>query len=64
MARGQTTSITKANKQGSAFKTVVPSSVIQQFDIGDGDELRWVFEAIGNKLVIRIEPIRHKRAEK
>lgn len=64
MARGQTTVINKVNKQGSAFKTVVPSSVIHQFDVGDGDELRWIFEADGDKLCLRVEPVKHKKVGK
>jgi antitoxin component of MazEF toxin-antitoxin module len=57
MPRGQTTSLTKANKNSESLRTTVPSSVIKQFDLKEGDQLRWQFETDKRgKIYIKIEP--------
>jgi len=38
MPRGQITSLTKANKTSESLRTTVPSSVIKQFDLKEGDK--------------------------
>lgn len=61
MPRGQITSLTKANKTSESLRTTVPSSVIRQFDLREGDKLRWQFET--NKkgeIFVKIEPIREE----
>lgn len=63
MPRGQTTSLTKANKTSESLRTTVQSSVIKQFDLKEGDQLRWQFET--NKkggIFIKIEPVKSERA--
>jgi hypothetical protein len=59
MSRGQITSLTKANKTSESLRTTVPSSVIKQFDLREGDKLRWQFETnkIG-EIFVKIEPVR------
>lgn len=59
MTRGQVTSLNRANKTSESLRTTVPSSVIKQFDLKEGDKLRWWLEP-GNKkdLFIRVEPIK------
>lgn len=59
MPRGQITSLTKANKNSESLRTTVPSSIIKQFDLKEGDKLRWQFET--NKkgeIVVKLEPIK------
>ena len=59
MPRGQVTSLTKANKMSESLRTTVPSSVIKQFDLKEGDKLRWQF--VPNKkgdLFVKLEPIK------
>ena len=61
MPRGQITSLTKANKTSESLRTTVPASVIKQFDLMEGDKLRWQFET--NKkgeIFVKIEPIREE----
>jgi hypothetical protein len=59
MPRGQITSLTKANKNSESLLTTVPSSVIKQFDLKEGDKLRWQFETDkkGN-IVVKLEPVK------
>lgn len=57
MPRGQTTSLTKANKTSESLRTTVPSSVIKQFDLREGDKLRWQFETDKKGTIyIKLEP--------
>jgi transcription termination factor Rho len=59
MPRGQMTSLTKANKNSESLRTTVPSSVIKQFDLREGDKLRWRFETDKKgEIFVKIEPIR------
>lgn len=65
MPRGQTTSLTKANKTSESLRTTVPSSVIKQFDLKEGDQLRWLFETDKKgEIFVKIEPIRRESAGK
>jgi len=59
MPRGQITSLTRANKNSESLRTTVPSSVIKQFDLIEGDKLRWQFETDkqGN-IVVKLEPFK------
>jgi antitoxin component of MazEF toxin-antitoxin module len=65
MPRGQITSLTKANKTSESLRTTVPSSVIKQFDLKEGDKLKWWLESDkrGN-ILIRIDPVRRESTEK
>ena len=59
MPRGQITSLTKANKTSESLRTTVPSSVIKQFDLKEGDKLKWWLESDKKgDILIRIEPVR------
>jgi hypothetical protein len=62
MPRGQTTSLTKANKTSESLRTTVPASIINQFDLKEGDQLQWILEPYKNELFIKIKPI--KKPEK
>jgi hypothetical protein len=62
MPRGQTTSLTKANKNSESLRTTVPASIINQFELEEGDQLLWILEPYKNKLFIKIKPI--KKSEK
>jgi len=62
MPRGQITSLTKANKTSESLRTTVPSSVIKQFDLKEGDQLRWRFETDKKgEIFVKIEPVKVSR---
>lgn len=63
MPRGQATSLTKANKTSESLRTTVPSSVIKQFDLKEGDKLIWRFETDKHGIFIKIEPLKKQRNE-
>lgn len=59
MLKGQITSLNRANKNSRSLRTTVPSSIIKQFDLNEGDKLRWKLEAIKkNEIIVRLEPVK------
>lgn len=59
MAIGQITSLTRANKSSDSLRTTVPASIIKQFELKEGDQLRWKLESEKNGVIhARIEPIK------
>jgi len=58
MPHGQITSLTKANKNSESQRKIVPSSVIRQFYLNEGDKLRWQFATDKNGIFNKIEPVK------
>lgn len=59
MAIGQITSLTRANKSSDSLRTTVPASIIKQFELIEGDQLRWKLESEKNGIIhVKIEPIK------
>ena len=56
MVSGQETKLTKANKSSDSLRTTVPASVVKQFDLKEGDKLRWRFEGNKQGLQLIVEP--------
>jgi len=51
--------LNRANKNSGSLRTTVPSSIIKQFDLQEGDKLRWKLEAIKkNEIIVRLEPVK------
>ncbi len=63
MTRGQITSLTKANKNSESLRTTVPASIINQFDLKEGDQLQWILEPYKNELFIKITPIKKSKKD-
>ena len=60
MVGGQHTTLNKANKTSNSLRTTVPSSIIKQFDLIEGDSLTWKLFAKKEELLILIEPVKKK----
>jgi len=56
MVNDQTTTLTKANNTSESLRTTVPSSIIKQFDLSDGDKISWKLEARDSELIIVVAP--------
>mgnify|MGYP000952278001 FL=1 len=61
MLSGQVTTLTRANKNTESLRTTVPSSIIKQFGLEDGDKLIWKLEPGNKRLVIKVEPRKSKQ---
>lgn len=59
MVNGQTTTLTKANSTSESLRTTVPSGIIKQFDLHEGDKLKWRLKAIGEgDMIITVKPLK------
>lgn len=58
MARGEVTSLTKASGRGESLRTTVPMSIVRQFDLKEGDKIRWELRSNGTEIEIVVSPSR------
>lgn len=58
MSNGQFTTLTRANNTCRSLRTTVPASIVRQFDLKEGNQLRWRLEPNNDKINIIIEPVK------
>ena len=58
---GETTRLAKANSRSESLRTTVPSGIVKQFDMKEGDALNWTIDIKGSKLIIEISPVKQDR---
>lgn len=51
------TILTKAASNSPSLRTTVPSTVVKQFGLVDGDQLEWGLQAQESKIVILVKPV-------
>ena len=56
MVNGQTTTLTKANKSSNSLRTTVPSGIIKQFELDEGDSLNWKLDIKDNDFIVVVKP--------
>ena len=57
---GEITPVSKASSKFESLRTTVPKSVVNQWQLHEGDELDWMWEARQNgELVIILRKARH-----
>lgn len=57
MARGEVTSLTKASGKGDSLRTTVPMSIVKQFDLKEGDKIKWELRSNGKDIEIVVSPL-------
>lgn len=62
MAKGEKTTLTKANDKSYSLRTTVPTGIVKQLDLEEGDSILWQLVPDGNEFRIIIET--EKRAIK
>ncbi len=58
---GEVTSLNPASTKGKSLRTTVPMSIIHQFNLEEGDQLRWEIRASNNELVLIVKPVKVKK---
>jgi len=58
---GFKTTIAKASTISKSYRTTVPASIINQFNLREGDILDWSLTASNNNLIIVISPEKKQR---
>lgn len=53
---GIKTSLTKASSKGKSLRVTVPISIVEQFDLQEGDNFDWRLKVKGGELVIEVKP--------
>jgi len=58
MAKGEKTSLTRANVKSCSLRTTVPKGIANQFELKEGDSLYWEIRAHpeGKGLIIVVTP--------
>lgn len=55
---GFKTTINKASTITNSLRTTVPSSVVNQFNLRDGDKLDWTLKAENGEIIVIVKPER------
>ena len=58
---GFKTTIAKASTISRSYRTTVPASIINQFNLKEGDKLDWSLSASDSSLIITVIPEKKKR---
>jgi bifunctional DNA-binding transcriptional regulator/antitoxin component of YhaV-PrlF toxin-antitoxin module len=60
MTPGETSVLTQARPRSSSLRTTVPSGIVSQFDLKEGDGLDWTIKAENGNLVLIVKPTKSK----
>ncbi len=52
------TILTKAASNTTSLRTTVPSSIVKQFSLTEGDSLEWSLEAKADLLILIVKPVK------
>lgn len=53
---GEKTTLTKASTKSESLRTTVPSGIVKQFSLTEGDKLDWMLKAENGELIIVVKP--------
>jgi bifunctional DNA-binding transcriptional regulator/antitoxin component of YhaV-PrlF toxin-antitoxin module len=58
---GEITVLSKATTTSKSLRTTVPSGIVRQLNLKEGDELGWEIRAENGKLVVTVKTFKRKR---
>jgi len=61
---GETTVLTKATPKSQSLRTTIPSGIVKQFNLSEGDKLEWEIRAEDGKLTIVVKPLKEQEEKK
>lgn len=61
--KGEITVLTPATTKSNSLRTTFPISIARQFELQEGDQLRWELRAENNELTIVVKPIKVSKHE-
>jgi len=56
MAKGERTSLSKANSGSYSLRTTVPTGIVKQLDLKEGSSILWKLIPNGKNFMIIVEP--------
>jgi bifunctional DNA-binding transcriptional regulator/antitoxin component of YhaV-PrlF toxin-antitoxin module len=60
---GEKTTLAKASSNFASLRTVVPMSIVKQWQLKEGDRLDWSWEARNGEIVIVVKKAEHNDSE-
>jgi hypothetical protein len=54
---GERTRLTKAHSRSDSLRITVPQSIVNQWDLQEGDELDWSWQAKNNEMVLVVRRV-------
>ena len=58
---GELTTIAKASSNFASLRTVIPMSIVRQWNLKDGDKLDWSWEARNNEMIVVVRKVKAKK---
>ena len=55
------TVLTKATSKSKSLRTTVPTGIVKQFNLSEGDRLNWKIRAEGGELIIVVKPLKIRK---
>ena len=55
--QGDITVLTKANSRSQSLRTTIPMSITRQFNLKEGDHLKWEIQAKESKLFVVVNSV-------
>jgi len=55
------TVLTKATSKSKSLRTTVPTGIVKQFNLSEGDRLNWEIRAEGGELIIVVKPLKIRK---
>jgi hypothetical protein len=55
--QGDITVLTKANSRSQSLRTTIPMSITRQFNLKEGDHLKWEIQAKESKLFVVVSHV-------
>jgi hypothetical protein len=56
--QGDVTTLSKANSKSESLRTTIPMSITRQFNLREGDHLRWKIQAKESDLFMVVIPLK------
>lgn len=53
---GEITTLTKASTKSESLRTTVPSGIVKQFNLAEGDKIDWSLKVENGELTIKVTP--------
>jgi hypothetical protein len=58
---GEVTTISKASSNFASLRTVIPMSIVRQWNLKEGDKLDWSWAARNSEMVVVVRKLKAKK---
>jgi bifunctional DNA-binding transcriptional regulator/antitoxin component of YhaV-PrlF toxin-antitoxin module len=61
-AVGEITTIAKASSNYASLRTVIPMSIVRQWNLKEGDKLDWSWEVRNSEMIVVVRKMKTKKS--